>query len=79
MKLIKQGREQKGWAKIYECTGVGNGGGGCGAILLVEEDDFYQTSNTDFAGDTTHYCTFECMSCGVLTDVDDVPARIWRK
>ena len=27
MKVIKEGRKQKGWAREYTCTGSGNGGG----------------------------------------------------
>lgn len=39
MKVLRPGRKQKGWSTEAECTGLGNGGGGCGAKLLVEEDD----------------------------------------
>lgn len=46
MKVLKPGREQTGWAREAECTGHGNGGGGCGALLLVERDDVYETSQT---------------------------------
>lgn len=73
MKIIKPGRDQAGWAKEYVCTGAGNGGGGCGAILLVEEKDLYQTSRSDYLGDTDYYVTFKCCSCGVETDINDCP------
>lgn len=73
MKIIKPGRDQVGWAREYKCTGAGNGGGGCGAILLVEEKDLYQTSRSDYTGDTDYYVTFSCCSCGVETDIDDYP------
>lgn len=73
MKVIKKGREQKGRAKEYECTGAGNRNGGCGAILLVEEGDLFQTSNSDYGGDTEHYVTFRCPECGSLTDPIDTP------
>lgn len=72
MKVIKKGREQKGWAKEYECTGAGNGKGGCGAILLVEQPDLFQTSSSA-RDETDYYVTFKCSECGVLTDIQDYP------
>ena len=63
MKVIKKGREQKGWAKEFECTGEGNQGGGCGAILLVEQADVVASV---FASGRT---TFRCSECGVETDI----------
>lgn len=75
MKVIQKGRRQKGWAAEIACTGSGNGGGGCGALLLVEEADLFRTSHTDYGGDTDHFTTFACPECGVLTDVD-APDRV---
>jgi hypothetical protein len=60
------------------CTGDGNGGGGCGALLLVEEADIFHTES--YARDEmTRYATFMCSECGVLTDFDDgeVPSHVW--
>ena len=72
MKLVKPGRKQKGWAKEYECTGHGNKGGGCGAILLVEEGDLFQTSRHSYGDEYPDYfVTFKCSECGVLTDIED--------
>lgn len=68
MKVIKPGREQKGWSKQFKCTGNGNGDGGCGAILLVEEGDLYRTERS-FMAETDHYITFKCCACGVETDL----------
>ena len=79
MKQIKKGREQKGWSKEYACTGKGNGGGGCGAVLLVSENDLYMTSRSDYSGDTEYFVTFKCPCCGVETDIEGVPSRIWSK
>ena len=78
MKIVKLGRKQKGWAKEFECTGKGNGDGGCGAILLVEEADLFATSSSHYDGSTDYYTTFKCISCGVLTDIPDgdVPGHI---
>jgi transcription elongation factor Elf1 len=70
MKVIKAGRKQTGWAKEFTCTGKGNGNGGCGATLLVEAGDLYQTSSSHYDGSTDHYTTFTCGSCGVETDID---------
>lgn len=74
MKVIKKGRPQKGWAKELACTGFGNGGGGCGAILLVEEGDLYPTGSSSCDGTSETYTTFQCIACGVETDVTDSSA-----
>lgn len=76
MKVIKKGRPQKGWAKEYVCSGLGNGGGGCGAVLLVEEGDLFRTSHTSFDGSTEHFVTFQCCECGVRTDIKDAPVGL---
>jgi hypothetical protein len=87
MKIIKPGREQKGWAKQFECTGEGNGDGGCGAILLIEESDLFQT-HTNSRDETDYYTTFKCVSCEVLTDIPtpnhlnnlDLPTKVaWER
>lgn len=69
MKVIKKGRPQKGWSKQYKCTGAGNGGGGCGTILLVSKYDIYQTS----MGEIDELDTFCCCQCGVETDIENLP------
>ena len=69
MKVIARGTPQRGWAKELGCTGKGNGAGGCGAQLLVEQDDVFRTAS--FAmGECTAYATFRCCECGVWTDID---------
>ncbi len=76
MKVLKKGRPQKGWATEAICTGEGNGKGGCGAKLLVEKGDLYQTSRSDYLGDSTdYYVTFRCPECGVETDLKGTPFR----
>lgn len=70
MKIIKKGRPQKGWSCQTTCTGMGNGLGGCGAILLVETPDLFKTTSSA-RDETTVYITFKCVGCGVLTDLDD--------
>lgn len=74
MKVLKPGREQKGWATEVKCSGKGNGNGGCGALLLVEQDDLYHTES-HARDETTVYTTFRCCECGVQTDID-VPPNI---
>ena len=68
MKVLKKGRKQKGWSTEATCTGKGNGGGGCGATLLVEEPDIFRTQ-TSAMGEITTCATFECSECGVWTDL----------
>ncbi len=70
MKVVKKGREQRGWSKELECTGAGNQGGGCGAILLVEQGDVYSTYSS-CRDEVTNYHTFMCSQCGVETDIKD--------
>lgn len=72
MQVIKKGRPQKGWAKKFECTGRGNGNGGCEAILLVEQDDVFRTQSHAL-NETTDYATFRCVECGVWTDIPEPP------
>lgn len=70
MKVLKKGRPQKGWSATFTCTGKGNGGGGCGAKLLVSEYDLYYTFRGYYDGSSDRYVTFTCPECGVATDVD---------
>ena len=76
MKVLKKGTGQKGWTVEATCTGKGNGDGGCGAVLRVEEPDLYKTSNCDYTGDCDYYTTFTCVECGVETDIEKVPSII---
>lgn len=80
MKVIKPGREQRGWSTEQVCTGKGNGNGGCGATLLVEQSDLYLTES-HARDETTTYVTFRCSACGVETDLGDtwrVPDTVMR-
>lgn len=76
MKVLKPGRKQKGWSTEATCSGKGNGNGGCGAKLLVEEADLFRTSHSDYGGDTEYFTTFECSECGVLTDIQNMPGDL---
>jgi len=81
MKVLEKGREQRGWAAEYHCTGKGNGDGGCNAKLLVEEGDLFLTES-HARDETSRYLTFCCPDCKVLTDIDDdmhykINRKIW--
>lgn len=76
MKILNPGRaEQKSWAAEANCTGAGNGGGGCGAELLVEASDLFQTAS-HCRDETDYFTTFACAQCGVLTDMRGVPVHV---
>lgn len=75
METIKKG---KAWSKKVTCTGQGNGGGGCGAVLLIEKTDLYETSRECYGDSSpTYYTTFKCQECGVETDIT-VPDHVSR-
>ena len=80
MKLLKQGRKQRGWAVERTCSGSGNGDGGCGAFLLVEEGDLFFTES-HCRDESSTYTTFVCSECGVKTDIKNevVPAHVRAK
>lgn len=71
MKVIKKGRPQAGWAAEIVCTGWGNKGGGCGALLLVEKDDLFKTYRNS-RDETETFTTFRCPECGIWTDLNGV-------
>ncbi len=73
MKVIEKGTGQKGWAQNHVCSGMGNGMGGCGAKLLVEQGDLFKTG-----GDEDSLITFECVECGVLTNLREFPEHLKR-
>jgi len=70
MKVIKKGKRQ-GWTKRVTCTGNGNGGFGCGAILEVCEEDLFSTGRSFMDGSTETYTTIRCCACEKLTDLRD--------
>ena len=76
MKVLKSGDGRKGWAKEKTCTGKGNGDGGCGAVLLVEQDDVFATYNYCM-GESDCFQTIRCPECGCWTDFEssEVPFK----
>jgi hypothetical protein len=75
MKVIKEGRQQKGWAKECICTGAGNEGNGCEAVLLVEQDDLFKTFHY-FRDEKDTFVTFKCPQCGLFTDINNWPEEV---
>lgn len=75
MKILSPGSAQTGWTVETKCTGKGNGNGGCGALLLIEIGDVFETQS-QCRDETDYYVTFRCEGCGVLTDLDDVPRHV---
>lgn len=75
MKVLEPG---PGWSLKVRCTGDGNGGGGCGALLLVEKDDLYTTYRESIDGTREDFVTLCCCCCGMETDIGkkDVPYAI---
>jgi hypothetical protein len=76
MKVLTPGRPQKGWSIATACSGEGNGGGGCGATLLVEEGDIFTTYSNPMGRDPNWFYTFACPDCSVLTDISTPPQRV---
>lgn len=75
MKVLEGGNGAKSWSRQCKCTGAGNGDGGCGAKLLVEKDDLFQTYASYMGRDEDWFVTFECPECHVKTDIDKTPFR----
>jgi hypothetical protein len=82
MKIKEKGTRQTHWEKEFECTGIGNDHmhKSCGALLIIEEEDLFITSFTNYGGDRETFITFQCIQCGSHTDVarEDVPEPVRR-
>ena len=78
MKVLKPGKKGTDWTIQHACTGWGNGGKGCDALLEVEKKDlryFKGVSNPGSWGDSDPAVCFKCPVCGVITDLglNDAP------
>lgn len=69
MQVIKPGKKKTPWSKELKCTGRGNGGGGCGAILFVEKADLFYTEEFEREGGGKRHTGFECPECDTITDI----------
>lgn len=77
MKILKK---PKPWSAKVTCTGVGHGGGGCGAKLQLEVKDLYLSGPFADGGSRGDVVTFKCVECGIETDFRrSVPAQIREK
>lgn len=74
MRILTPGRAAD-WSAKLTCTGEGNVGSGCGALLLVEVRDVYMTE-ANRRDETDYFATFRCMSCLVETDIPDYPHMV---
>lgn len=71
MKILKPGKYTENWAIEHLCTGYGNGGNGCGALLEIERNDLrhYPPINRGTWGDRDEAVLFKCPICEKLTDL----------
>lgn len=61
--------EARGWSAEVRCTGAGNEGQGCGALLAVGRTDVFNSCTY-----ARPIATVECHRCGAWTDLD---APLW--
>lgn len=80
MKILKKGKPPGSWTTECFCSGKGNGGGGCGAKLLVEESDLFITT-ASARDEFDFFVTFRCLDCKVQTDIPrlGIPVRVYNK
>ena len=65
MKVIRPGRD---YQLEHECTGWGNGGHGCGALLGISRDDLRYYAGGGYLERDPAVC-FKCPCCGTVTDL----------
>jgi len=77
MKVLKPGRLGTTWTLEHTCTGWGNGGKGCQALLEITLDDlrYFKGADTGSWGDSDPAVCFKCPVCGCITDlgINDTP------
>jgi hypothetical protein len=71
MKILEPGIRGENWTIKHRCTGWGNGGKGCNALLQVDFDDlrYYPGVPGDSWGSRDPAVTFKCPCCSELTDL----------
>lgn len=76
------GELEEPWTIQHRCSGYGNGGGGCNALLLVGELDLRLTTPGHFNGNGEPlYVTFTCPVCLKETDLPQqyVPESVYER
>lgn len=72
MKVLKEGKpvEKVAWKQVVKCTGEGNSGGGCDALLQVVRSDlrFYDGNSGYFQ--RPNAVVMRCPCCGATTDLN---------
>ena len=81
MRVVKEGHGTNPIIGEFECTGVGNGGGGCKALLEVQLNDLRYYEGSDYPIGRRNAYTFRCPECGTLTDLaqEDWPVGAQRE
>lgn len=71
MKVIEAGKIGEYWSIKHRCTGWGNSGKGCEALLEIDFDDLrYCTPiHSDSWGGREAAVSFKCPCCGKVTDL----------
>ena len=68
MRIFKQ-ENPNVWKIEAICTGHGNDDKGCGAKLVINENDIFVTAHFGSVCETEFFFSFRCPKCGKLTDV----------
>ncbi len=74
MKILEPGKTDKKWSIQHRCTGWGNSGNGCEALLELEFEDlrYFPGGPGDNWEQTTPAVSFKCPCCDKLTDLGRV-------
>jgi hypothetical protein len=72
MQVLEKSQPKNQWTETVTCTGVPNVRQGCGAKLIINEDDLFRIEIGN-AGFQHYIAQFQCPECGVRTDFDDYP------
>jgi hypothetical protein len=71
MKVLETGTKGLNWTMKHRCTGWGNSGNGCEALLEIEKSDlrYFRGVDGDSWGSRDPAVTFKCPCCSTLTDL----------
>lgn len=67
------------WSVQILCSGKGNNKIGCGAVLLVEESDLFNSTRVIEHDHVVMQTSFCCTECKAHTDIDNVPTEIFNR